>query len=346
MRTKRTAVLGFILTLAGLTGMRCASPGPQAARLDPESRQFLDMIGYIILPVEEKIFREMPSEDRGEFIRDFWARRDPDPATEENEYRSTYYQRLQIADKAFGRGSPGWKTDRGRIYILLGQPTNIITKTMGDSPNPNNFFGTENLIDAGTLTERPTEIWLYDNYTEYFAGPLRLVFVDFHSTGDFKLQTKEKITAFSMVSPTFDPPDLAKYQWIGEIEQDEQTPGKTAIFDYDAGARVEKERDGAAVRVWTEIPFKRLEYDKSGDEYILELMLAAEVRDSRNRILTKHDEPYSQTLPFQALQDSIAGDLRIRKEWTLALPEGARAVILSVTDLNKGRRLRKLLELK
>ncbi|GAH84100.1 unnamed protein product, partial [marine sediment metagenome] len=92
----------------------------------------MDIIRYIITPQEERIFREMPPEDRGEFIMDFWARRDSDPSTPENEFRSQYYTRLAVADKAFRAGIPGWMTDKGRIYILLGPPTDVIKKTMGE----------------------------------------------------------------------------------------------------------------------------------------------------------------------------------------------------------------------
>ena len=341
-----TASLGAGLALWVSAFPGCASSESGRMRLDPESRRFLDLIGYIVLPVEEKIFQEMPPEDRGDFILDFWGRRDPDPDTPENDYRTTYYERLRTADQAFGRGSPGWKTDRGRIYILLGPPTNVITKTMGDSPNPNKFFGTENPVDAGTLTERPTEIWLYDNYSEYFAGPLRLVFVDYHSTGDFKLQTKEKITAFSMVSPTFDPPNLAKYQWVGEIEMDKRTPGDSVIFDYDASADVAGEGEGEVVRIRIDIPYRRLEYRRSDKGYGFDLSLSAEIRDSGRRVLADRADSIRKDISAAAFRENMAGDLRLVREWTLARPGAGRLVYIGVTDNNKSKRLRKLLVLR
>jgi len=88
----------------------CASQGLNKARLDPEGERILDLLGYIVLPVEEKILREMPPEDRKEFVADFWTRRDPDLSTAENEYRKEYYTRMARADKAFTAGKPGWKT--------------------------------------------------------------------------------------------------------------------------------------------------------------------------------------------------------------------------------------------
>lgn len=338
---KTMGILGLTVFLLG-----CATTGPDRVILDPDSRQFLEMISYIILPVEEKIFREMPLEDRGEFIRDFWARRDPDPTTPENEYRLTYYERLRTAAKAFGKGGPGWKTDRGRIYILLGPPTNVITKTMGDSPNPNKFFGQENPIEDGTLTERPTEIWVYDNYSEYFAGPLRMVFIDYYSTGSFQLTANKEITAFSMVSPTWDPPDLAKYQWTGEIEMEEQNPGATIIFDYNAAVSISGKGEDALAYVTLDIPLKRVEAHKHDNEYSIDLTLSAEIVDQSRRLLTRMEEPHTQALSFSQLESLLYSDQSIYKEWNMALPATSSFIYISVRDNNKEKRLRKILKIK
>jgi len=75
----------------------------------------------------------MPPEDRAEFVADFWKRRDPTPETAANEFRSMYYTRHAVADKAFRAGIPGWMTDRGRIFILLGPPTDVIKQSMGSA---------------------------------------------------------------------------------------------------------------------------------------------------------------------------------------------------------------------
>lgn len=121
----KKSYLLYLLPLAAalLLHPACASRQILKPPLDSNSQKFLDLIRHIITSQEERIFREMPPEDRGEFIMDFWARRDPDPSTPENEFRSQYYTRLAVADKAFRAGIPGWMTDKGRIFILLGQPT-------------------------------------------------------------------------------------------------------------------------------------------------------------------------------------------------------------------------------
>ncbi len=99
----------------------------RSPRLDPLSQEFYDYARLIMTSEETDIFRHLPdAESRQEFIIDFWDKRDPDPFTEENEYRSAFFQRIEEANRFFrSEGIPGWKTDRGRIYIYLGQPDRI-----------------------------------------------------------------------------------------------------------------------------------------------------------------------------------------------------------------------------
>lgn len=336
--------LVFLAFLALLVS--CASKGPSRVSLDPQSQQFLDYISYIILPVEEKIFREMPPEDRGEFIKDFWARRDPIPSTPLNEYRQTFYSRLAVADKAFAKGKPGWRTDRGRIYILLGPPTNVIEKAMGDTPYEAQKFAQASLLDRGTLTERPTILWVYDNYPGYFDGPLRLVFVDYHSTGDYQLTTRESITPFSMVSPTWDTPDLKHYQWVGEIEMEELELITHNIFDYDALASISEDQGLLTASVLIDISYGYLSYRKSGENFSCHLKIAAEAKDGEKKLLTKQEEPYSESLSLHRIKSNIENNAQIHKQWTLALPANGKYIYISVLDDVSGKKLRKLLEIK
>ncbi|MEA3420429.1 MAG: GWxTD domain-containing protein, partial [Acidobacteriota bacterium] len=240
--------------------------------LDQNSQKFLDVIRYIITPQEAKIFREMPPEDRGEFVTDFWQRRDPNPETKVNEFRQQYYTRLAIADKAFRTGIPGWMTDRGRIYILLGPPTDIIRKSMGDEtvePKKGIRELSADLLEEGTWTERPTEIWVYNQYPDYFSGPLRLVFVDYESDGDYKLTTDVEVKPFSMMTYIQSDPNLAKYQWIGEIEKDESSPQILPFLDYSkALGKIEKDKNGNyTVDCFFNIPLGNIRFREENGQY-------------------------------------------------------------------------------
>ena len=80
-------------------------------------------MAYIITDAERTAFRNLQSEaERQKFIEQFWERRDPIPGTIENEFKEEHYRRIGYANARFGSrtGIPGWKTDRGRIYIKYG----------------------------------------------------------------------------------------------------------------------------------------------------------------------------------------------------------------------------------
>ncbi len=101
--------------------MNCGG-GPKI-ELDPTSQDFYETARLIMTKQENKIFRHLPDkESREEFIEEFWAKRDPDRETEENEFREEFLRRIEYANSHFLEGPPGWKTDRGRMYIYFGDP--------------------------------------------------------------------------------------------------------------------------------------------------------------------------------------------------------------------------------
>jgi len=100
--------------------------GARKIALDPESRDFYETTKLIMTKHEKAIFNHLPDkESREEFIHDFWAKRDSDPDTEENEFKEEFLRRIEYANLHFKEGPPGWKTDRGRIYIYLGPPDKV-----------------------------------------------------------------------------------------------------------------------------------------------------------------------------------------------------------------------------
>lgn len=111
----------FVAVLMSLTA--CGGPRIQ---LDPESQDFYEYARLIMTDDEKDIFTHLPDkEERILFIQDFWNKRDPDLDTEHNEYREEFYRRIDYANERFKQGPPGWKTDRGRIYIYFGAPDKI-----------------------------------------------------------------------------------------------------------------------------------------------------------------------------------------------------------------------------
>jgi GWxTD domain-containing protein len=138
-------------------------------------------VSYIITKEEKKAFYALQTdEERENFIENFWRRRDPNPDTEENEYREEYYERIAYANEHFSSGIPGWKTDRGRIYIAWGKPDSVETHPTGGSYDRPSYEG------GGSTTTYPFEVWFYRHLDNVGEG-LEIEFVDPTGTGEYRL---------------------------------------------------------------------------------------------------------------------------------------------------------------
>lgn len=338
----------LFLAFAFILSSSCASSYKVIkSPLDQNSQKFLDLIRYIITPQEEKIFREMPPEDRHEFVADFWRRRDPDPETQENEFRSQYYSRLAVADKAFRAGIPGWMTDRGRIYILLGPPTDVIKKSMGEATrefSKNRRELSSDLLQDGTLTERPTEIWIYNHYPDYFTGPLRLVFVDYESNGDYKLTTDVEVKPFSMMTYIQSDPNLLKYQWIGEIVKDESRQAILPFLDYSKSiGKPEKSGGGNySLACLFEIPFRGIAYGKENTQFYYDLELSIEVQNIELKGTYTEKKQIRENLSLEKLRSCIKEGSLLTESLTVPLEKGTNMIYFSLLDKIQQKRLRKL----
>jgi len=143
---------------------------------------------YIISSQEREVFLSLKTdEERENFIKIFWKRRDPTPETEFNEFREEHYRRIEYANKNFFEGMPGWKTDRGRIYIMFGPPDFI-------QSNPGGLRGFLFGPKAETA-EFPSEVWTY----RYLPGlktrtqNIEFIFVNYYNTGVYKLTTSPSL---------------------------------------------------------------------------------------------------------------------------------------------------------
>src|SRR5258708_27002003 len=89
-------------------------------------------VTYIITDEERKAFKQFNTdEEREQFVEQFWLRRDPTPDTIENEFKEEHYRRIAYANEHYASGIPGWKADRGRIYITFGPPDEIQSHPSG-----------------------------------------------------------------------------------------------------------------------------------------------------------------------------------------------------------------------
>ena len=138
-------------------------------------------VAYIITPAERGAFKKLISDDeREQFIEAFWRRRDPDPDTDENEYKEEYYERIAYANEHFASGIPGWKTDRGRIYIAFGKADEVESHPSGGAYDRPSYHG------GGSTTTYPFEIWFY-RYIENVGSGVEIEFVDPTGTGEYRI---------------------------------------------------------------------------------------------------------------------------------------------------------------
>ena len=100
----------------------------------PYKKWLNEDVGYIISDEEKQAWKRLATDDeRQQFIEHFWLRRDPTPDTEENEFKEEHYRRIAYANEHYASGIPGWKTDRGRIYIMYGPADEIDDHSSGGS---------------------------------------------------------------------------------------------------------------------------------------------------------------------------------------------------------------------
>ena len=138
-------------------------------------------VRWIITPEELSAFKQLSNdEERDAFIEQFWLRRDPTPDTPENEYKEEHYRRIAYANEHFAAGIPGWRTDRGRIYIAYGPPDQIDAHPSGGSYQRPMEEG------GGDTSTFPFEDWRY-RYIEGIGEEVNLEFVDTCQCGDYHL---------------------------------------------------------------------------------------------------------------------------------------------------------------
>ncbi len=193
------------LILLGL-GCLCSSTLQAGADLPPRYQQWLEEeVVYIITRTEKDVFLKLSSDkERDLFIEAFWKHRDPNPATPENEFKTEHFRRINYANHFFGRQGPrpGWRTDRGRIYIILGEPNDI------------------QRFEGKTQTY-PAEVWFYQDKTNLGLPPgFHIVFFQEGGIGESKLYSPAADGPQALLTgQDFDSADyMAAYTKLRELE--------------------------------------------------------------------------------------------------------------------------------
>jgi GWxTD domain-containing protein len=301
--------LGFALAVSIL------GAGSSQKKLKPEYEQFLSEVRYIITSAERKAFLDRPDSEKPQFIEDFWKSRDTDPYTPENEFKDEYFARIAKANELFyGEGRPGWLTDRGRIYILFGPPSQR-----------------ESSSSAGDTRGRCRELWYYRNFP--------VVFLDRGCTGTFMLET-------------FDLSPISELSLARERAPKPLLPGKEEkpSFDFDVGiSRKQTDESRLEAMVDISIPFNSIWLSFEAGKFLATLEIQLELRDSQNVVrwenLSRHELVFTSEELKQKMADryEVAIPVLIEKDAEM-LNRGKNTLLVLLRNTKVGEEIRKKVE--
>lgn len=303
------------------------------------SKQWLEeVVPYIITQAEKTVFLNLPDEEeRGKFIQKFWEKRDPDPSTPENEFKILYYKRIAMANKLFSvGGKEGWRTDRGKIFILLGPPQEIQT----------DFFSSSNL--SYQHGEKQTwNYWGLDN--PRLPYNMEFVFIDKFGTGDFVLEESLKISEYgrlaydiSSLHYYFDRMELVAEAMKNPFENMRQLEGRvTTRVNYDLipmrsnylflKGPVEK----SYIPIIVEIPYNSLTPRMLDDRYYYSLDFIIKITDKDGKLVSQKTKGINLNCSLSDFP-SIAGSI-YRFQSGILLPAGEYSVQAVILDNLSGK---------
>ena len=180
---KRSRFLLLLLCLGLGTGIVSAQTQKRKSENTSDYfRKWLDEdVVYLITHDERAVFDRLTTvEEREQFIEQFWSRRDPTPGTAANEFKEEHYIRIKYANENFAAGLPGWRSDRGMIYIKYGRPDSVKSNPTGGAYTRESYEG------GGTTSTYPFEVWSYRNIPGV-GQDVEIEFVDRLGSGDYRI---------------------------------------------------------------------------------------------------------------------------------------------------------------
>jgi len=290
-------------------------------KLDPVNAEFLSKVRYIITGEEQKIFLELPDSEKEKFREEFWKRRDPDPDTEENEFRMEYFDRIENASKLFaGEGRPGWRTDRGRIYVLFGPPMDRITYTREDAYS------------------RSREIWYYGNFP--------VVFIDSASDGVYRLITYDLTSLRSINLMYMHELNLAQAEARKTFKREKR------FFDFNWSVSktiIEKGRVAGVIII--KIPYEAIWFKVENDKLETTLDVHLDLKDSENNIIWEYEKAFEIAMKEAELMEWQKENYKIEIFFTLEknldrLRQGKNLLYAAIKNRMGEEKLEKVMEFK
>ncbi|MFC2169987.1 GWxTD domain-containing protein [Acidobacteriota bacterium] len=286
--------------------------------LDPEYAEFISKVRYIVTKKERRIFLELPNSERDAFMEEFWDRRDPDPGTEENEFKMEYFNRMDRADELFvSEGVPGWMTDRGRIYILFGPPMERITDPMGTS--------------AYSACQ---EVWYY--------GSFPVVFVDSRCSGNYHLLTYNLSSMRSL--------NLMYMHEMGKAQFDAQQTlrSEKRMFDFEWSVEKRATKDDRIEgTIFVEVPYSSIWFTSEDEMLVTVLDLHLELKNFEEKIIWEHDEAVEIKMKEDKLEENKRGKHKVEIPFIMEvsserISQGKNLLYGSLTNRTGGEKAAKV----
>lgn len=314
-------------------------------RLDPAGSNFLNLVQYIISDEEKKIFLELPPWEREKFIEDFWKRRDPIPQTGQNEFKELYLRRVDEANRLFSKGRKGMLTDRGRIYILLGPPDEILKSEGGQTIDP--FAHPSEVVEPIREGTKPSETWIYRNIFSSFEQRIfvRLDFVDVDATGDYKLVTNLREAVPGTISSLLSPNLTILHELNKEEFMRKRLTETKPLFDFNWEIRKIKDEESNLL-IHLGVPVKSAYFIEEEGFLKTTFRLNIRIMDPDGRILWEYRKDY----PFSVSRSDVEN--RRIEIWSLEvpvayiLPKGSYNVYIHLMNLAGEEEVKKFLPFK
>jgi len=342
--------------------------------LDSAYKKWLNEdVVYIISSEERSAFIHLSTnEERESFIENFWQRRNPDQDSPENTFKEEHYRRIAYANEHYASGIPGWKTDRGRIYIMWGPADEVTSHPSGGSYDRPAEEG------GGETTTYPFEDWRY-RYLEGIGENVEIEFVDPSGSGEYHLtmdpSEKDALTYIpgagltqleseGLASKTdrfnnTDGTHMGKSLGLqpesyGEFERLEQytkmfqaPPVKFKDLEAISTSRIVRDQlkfqfrasdflritsDTVLVPITVQIPIAQLTFKQASGVDTANVNLFARITSLTGRVIQTFEEPLTQATPASLLQQSINTSLIYQK--AVPLSPGLYRLDIVLKDTN------------
>lgn len=291
-------------------------------KLTPHHSDFYQKVHYIMTSQESRMFLDLPDAEKNGFIEEFWRRRDPDPGTEENEFKIEYFNRVERAEDLFlGEGKPGWMTDRGRIFILFGPPMDRLKNPMGYSSST-----------------QCSEVWYYGNFPVIFSDPT--------CTGTFRLVTYDFSAIRSLNLMYMHALNLAQ----ARSQQTLVERDRMFNFEWEVETTLISEKRIEGV-ILMNIPYANIWFAGKGELLQTILDIHFELLDSEKRVVWEHDVEQSVEIEEESIEKDRSKKFTVEVPFALTegipkLRSGTNKLHVTLRNRTGGSEIKKYLDVK